>query len=572
MKDASFFTNPQTPWQRRYEALRASFVDNLKATEIAKKYGYTPEYVRLLKHQFKHEKIDFTEPSTSKEQKRWSVSEEIRAKIYELRDQQLSSYEITNHLVNAGITISTKTVERVLKEGGYSKLKRRSQAEKILTVQNTEIPKKAEAITIDKINNYQFKSLGAGIFLFLPFLNQFDIHQIVHKAGLPGSKIIPAINYLLSFLSFKLLGTERYAHAGDHGFDRGCGLFAGLNVLPKCTAMSTYAYSLDEHHIYALQKAFIAQGVKLGLYNKNIINLDFHTIPHFGDDAVLEAHWAGSRNKTMKGALTLFAQDSNSRLLLYATSDILKAETNEQVLSFLSFWKGVDNGILPTLVFDSKFTTYEKLSKLNKEGIKFITLRRRGGQLIKNTHSITDWNTIKIENAKRKYPNPKVHEATIQLRDYDGEVRQIILKGTGRENPSFIITNDFESEIKTIVEEYTHRWRVENGISEAVKFFNLNALSSPILVKVHFDVTMTLIADTLYYMLAQHLRGFEKCDAFKIYRHFIRGYGNISIKDRMINIAFPKRAHNPILRGVPWNNLPCTLPTLPGATLKFTFM
>jgi hypothetical protein len=39
-----------------------------------------------------------------------------------------------------------------------------------------------------------------------------------------------------------------------------------------------------------------------------------------------------------------------------------------------------------------------------------------------------------------------------------------------------------------MVGNYARRWRVENGIAEAVKFFHLNALSSPILVKVHFDV------------------------------------------------------------------------------------
>jgi hypothetical protein len=52
--------------------------------------------------------------------------------------------------------------------------------------------------------------------------------------------------------------------------------------------------------------------------------------------------------------------------------------------------------------------------------------------------------------------------------------------------------------VERIASDYAHRWRVENVISEAVKLFNLNALSSPILVKVHFDVLMTMIADTLY--------------------------------------------------------------------------
>ncbi len=78
--------------------------------------------------------------------------------------------------------------------------------------------------------------------------------------------------------------------------------------------------------------------------------------------------------------------------------------------------------------------------------------------------------------------------AAARLRGYDGFLRQIIVRGNGRERPAFLITNDFEQPAELAVGNYARRWRVENGIAEAVKFFHLNALSSPILVKVHFDV------------------------------------------------------------------------------------
>ena len=38
-------------------------------------------------------------------------------------------------------------------------------------------------------------------------------------------------------------------------------------------------------------------------------------VPHFGEESVLQKHWAGARNKVMKGALTLFAQDAASKLI-----------------------------------------------------------------------------------------------------------------------------------------------------------------------------------------------------------------------------------------------------------------
>ena len=106
--------------------------------------------------------------------------------------------------------------------------------------------------------------------------------------------------------------------------------------------------------------------------------------------------------------------------------------------------------------------------------------------------------------------------------------------------------------------------RVENGIAEAVKFFHLNALSSPILVKVYFDVVMTMIADTLYSMLAEKLRGFEDCDAPALYRNFVRGKGAVSVRDGRLTVTYPRRAHNPILRRVPWRQLPRTVPAMEG--------
>lgn len=174
-------------------------------------------------------------------------------------------------------------------------------------------------------------------------------------------------------------------------------------------------------------------------------------------------------------------------------------------------------------MFDSKFTTYANLSQLNSQGVKFITLRRRGKKLIGSLEKLAPWKRITIPHAKRKYQNPLVHESFVNLPKYTGQLRQVIVRGNGHEKPAFLISNDFETPTELLVGNYARRWRVENVIAEAVKFFNLNSLSSPILVKVHFDILMTMVADTLYNILARHLRGFEDCDAPKIYRDFIKG-------------------------------------------------
>ena len=546
-------------------------MDRLPAKVVAERFGYSQSYVNLLRHQFIHEKIDFSEPVPEGKIQRRKVDALTRSKICTMRDHRLSAGEIVQLLSEDGIELSVRTVERVLAEEGYSKLPRRSRLRIGLTVKGAKVPLVSHSVQISEFEYNKIDCDAAGVFLFAPFIERLKIDEIVKKAGLPGSKKIPATNYFLSFLALKLLGTQRYAHMGEHSFDPGAGLFAGLNVLPKCTAMSTYSYSIDSAHLMKLQKAFVNQAIKLGLYDKQVINLDFHTIPHFGEASVLQKHWAGARNKVMKGALTLFAQDAASKLILYTAADIKKQEADDHVLDFFSFWQKMQRGVSPTFVFDSKFTSYPNLSTLTQLGIRFITLRRRGKKLIDNIDNLGPWQRVHIPHAKRKYPKPLVYESMVEMKNYSGQLRQVIIRGNGREKPTFLISNDLETPVEILVGNYSRRWRVENVISEAVKFFNLNLLSSPILIKVHFDVVMTMIADTLYSMLAKKLRGFEDCDAPKIYRDFVRGKGKITTDGNKIIVTYPKRAHNPILRSVPWHRVPRSLSWLDGAELGLAF-
>jgi len=135
--------------------------------------------------------------------------------------------------------------------------------------------------------------------------------------------------------------------------------------------MTTYLYGLDSSQLLRLQHTFVKQ------FDKKVINLDFHAVPHFGEQSVLQKHWASARNKRMKGALTLFAQDADTKLILHTAADIQKNEADDQVLRLLKYWQHIQRRVKATFVFDSKFITYTNLSALNERGIKFITLRRR---------------------------------------------------------------------------------------------------------------------------------------------------------------------------------------------------
>ena len=112
----------------------------------------------------------------------------------------------------------------------------------------------------------------------------------------------------------------------------------------------------------------------------------------------------------------------------------------------------------------------------------------------------------------------------------------------------FLITNDFQSPVDSVVFRYAKGWRIESGIAEAVKFFSLNALPSPVLIKVHFNVLMTMIAHGLYHFLSQKLRGFEHCRSSTIFRKFIDMKADILAEGNDIIVHFPRRAHNPIIK------------------------
>ena len=61
----------------------------------------------------------------------------------------------------------------------------------------------------------------------------------------------------------------------------------------------------------------------------------------------------------------------------------------------------------------------------------------------------------------------------IHLPDYQGSVRQVSVIELGHEEPTLLLTNNFQVHCATLVTRYAQRMLIENGISEAVQFFHL---------------------------------------------------------------------------------------------------
>jgi hypothetical protein len=557
MDTRDYFHKPTTPIQRHYEALRSFYHEGLRATDTATQFGFSPLYFKKLRVEFAQKLRSGIDPffSTPKlgPKKRATKNETVK-RIVALRKQNYSIADIKVSLEADAKKISLDTIDQILKSEGFAPLSKRTRKERLAVA----LPSKLEApksIPLELTDEEFSTEMGAGPLVFLPLLENLGIVKAIQKSGFPGTTEISDVQSVLSFLALKLMGGMRWSHDTKWNMDRALGLFAHLNVLPKATTLSTYSYRVtraqNRNFLVQLSRIFRDEELENGEFN-----LDFKAIPHWGDASVLERNWAGARSKAMKSILSLVVQDPSTGNLSYTNAEIKHRDQNNSVFDFVDFWKKGRGTPPKMLIFDSKFTTYKNLNKLNqsKEKIKFLTIRRRSKNLIKQIEEISEeeWQKISIERSKGKYQKIRVHDGKCELRHYEGKVRQVILTDHGRQKPTFLITNDFDIDVHDVVKKYARRWLVEQEIAEQIVFFNLNNPSSSIVVKVDFDLTLSLLAHNLYRILANNLPGFEHCTVATINRKFLETGARIKINGNQITVHLKKKTHLPILFEVPW--------------------
>jgi transposase len=566
-----YFKEPKSSRQKQYEAVRAFVIDKLPAEIIAQNFGYKVSTIYELVKRAKTGKVVLFPDVPRGPQKR-RTSEEISEKICQLRKQSCSVVDIHTSLTDEGIIISQRTIERILYEAGFKRLKRRTNKELGITKKGEIIPERSENLNFNKLEPFNVDIPIAGICFFIPYIIESGVLDIVKECKLPESNSIGSVQAALSMLFLKLIGSKRLCEISQYDHEPGFGVLAGVNRLPKDVYMNTYSCLTSESMLIDFQERIIKRfrEVYPQFYNSKFINLDFHSIPHYGDDSEMEKIWCGARNKTLKGANTIFVQDSQSNTILYTRADILRKEESQEIKKFIRYWKKITSKLDETLVFDCKFTTYQVLDEITNDSIKFITLRRRSKNLINSVSNIPKekWQKIQLDIPKRKYNKVSVHESHIKLPQCSNMFRQIIIKDHGRANPTFIITNNEDLSILRILEVYAKRWRVENKISELVSFFNLNALSSPLMIRIHFEILWTMIADTLYRIFANDLRRFEDNLAPTVFKKFINMPGRVIFDGERFLIKIRKRAHSPILKGVEKINAPFRVPWLNNLTVE----
>jgi len=566
------FLEPANPTHRQYEALRAYFVEGLPSAEAAARFGYTAGSFRVLCHGFRQEPHRAFFLPVLKGPQVSAKRDTAREKVIELRKQNLSIYDISRALQAEDRRLSPAAVARLLKDAGFAKLPRRADDERPET-QRPEAAAVANVRQLD-LSPRHFRTQFGGLFLFVPYLAQIPLERMLHRCGFPGTQQLPAAQAMRSLLALKLFGNARHSHVMSSVFDEGLALFAGLNVTPKRSFLTEYSCRIAPAAYPKFMNRWFEAVRALGFEHGVSFDVDFHTIPFHGEDALLQKHYVSKRSRRQKGVLAFLAQDADKRVFCYANAAVRKEDQNDEILRFIEYWQQRTRHLPEELVFDSRLTTYKNLSRLNELGIQFITLRRRDAKMLQETHQQprSAWRRIELESIARAYRTPRILDQTIRLRDYDGPIRQIVVTDLGHEEPTFVLTNQLRRSAVHLIGRYAQRMLIENGIADGVDFFHMDALSSAVAMKVSCDLQLTLMASSLYRLLGERIgNGYATARSQHIFRDFINAVAHVTIGERQITVRFQKRAHNPLLMAAGFAQTDTPVPWLGKKRLQLVF-
>jgi hypothetical protein len=552
---AAFFTSPSDVTQRRYEALRAYFLDGHTAAAVAARFGYATSTVVAMARDFTAEPSSFflahrPGPRVA------PAKEAARAEVLRLRAAGYSVPEITEALAEGPTPLNRTGVWEICRDDGYERLATRAPSERPALREGQ--PRVRVIAWPDR--PAMDETSYAGLLLLVPALVELDLPAAVQAAHMPGTREVPALASVLSLLGLKAIGARRTSHVDDVATDAGLALFAGLESLPKATALGSYSYRLSR----ARNRSLLAELAKGARRSAQItgqsFDLDFHAIMHFGDDVALETHYVPRRSQRTESVLSFFAQDGESHNLVYANATCTKASQSGEALAFARYWRDIAGAYPELLVFDSKVTTGAGLADPDAEGITFLTLRARNAKLTAALEALPNdaWATVTLPR-RGPYNRPQVHEDVVTVRGCPKPLRQIAVRGLGHDHPTLVLTNNHQDKAAHLVDRYAKRMTIEQRLEEGIRSFHLDALSSSVALNVDLDTTLTVAAGLAYDWLRRRLPGYETATPDTIWRRFISTKGSVILGPDEVVIRLGERTYSPVLReadlpevNVPW--------------------
>ena len=571
------FLKPATPAQRRYEALRARYVDGADCRTAAEAFGYSVAGFRNLCSAFmaNPDWSFFQPPAKPKEGPAPAAGARARrdGRILELRrSRRLSVHRIAELMAQEGTPVSAVTVSKVIRAAGLPRLARPSPAE--LDELRRPVAGEIADRRAFRLDPGRFRTRFGGLFAFAPMLAGTDLDRLVAEAGMPSTAMIPAGCAWRSLLALKLWGIGRPSQAMAEVLDPGLALFTGLNAFPKRSTLTEYTTRVNPRRLPGLRRSWNEVLLGRGLPVGESFDLDFHTIPYHGDRALIEKHYVPRRSRRQNGIIAFVASDAGSRTFRYCNATVRKDGQNDEILRFVEEFRR-ETGTLPgELVFDSGLTTHANLAELDRLGIRFLTLRRRSRAMMEQLRARppSDWTGIRLTNIGRRYRTPGIIDGTVQLKGCPAGFRQIAVAGLGRDEPVLLLTNQRKAGPAELIDRHARRMVIENQIAEAIDFFHMDALSAAVPMRIDTDLQLTVVAGGLYRLLARRIgNGHETARARTLFRNFIDAAAAVTVSETGICVRFSRRAHNPLMINAGFADGQTPIPWLENRPLRLEF-
>ena len=132
------------------------------------------------------------------------------------------------------------------------------------------------------------------------------------------------------------------------------------------------------------------------------------------------------------------------------------------------------------------------------------------------------------------------------------------------------LTNARRTTPPKLLTRYAQRMLIENALSDAVRFFHMDALSSAVGLKVDFDMALLVVASGLYRLLARRMRGYGDAQARHLFRDLIDTPADVTVAGREVEVRFHRRAHLPIILASGLLDAPVTVPWWNRMSLRMT--
>ena len=543
---AEYFLRPVGASQRRYEALRAYFVENMPASQVASKFGYTAGSVHQMATSLRSGKLAlFTEAKPGPKGPRKATSA-VRARVLTLRGKGRSITEISTVLAAEGFRLSAQSVWEILDADGLPRLPRRGRAYRAAT--HEPVAAQAARPLAWPQSPLALPCEHAGLLLLLPGMAELRLNELVCSAAYPDTSVFAHWQLLGTLLYAKCDRWSRSRRLGSVISDAGLAFTLGLTAMPTSAELGAYSWRVRSESNRDLLTSLVRALRRLELgTGETGFGCDFRQIRGVGS--------------------VFLAWDLARKDLIYGNADLAEVEQPRAILAFADYWKQCTGSNPGLLVFDSQVTTYAVLNELAARGVRWLCVRQRGQTELNRLAALPGdaWTSMPLP-VTGGCGASRLHEDVITLKWMTSGVRQIAVGESGRDSPTLLITNDRTTPAADLVTSYADLLAIGRQAGGTTGRLDPAGTGRPFNAEV--DTTLAVIASNLCRLLAR-LPRHQLVTPARLWSRFLDSGGTLHITGDSVTCELDPHSYHPVLVEAGFADLEVPVPWWEGRRLRY---